>query len=395
MNITELGRKVGLSRSTLLYYEKLGLLKGQRGINGYRVYSDADRQRLVLLQHLKAGGLSLEECAACLNGQLDHALLTQRADALRAEIDGKQEALKLLSALLGQGSLRQWHQTLEQQAPEQHRAWLKAQGLTNDDASRVALLSRDMHEHEAYMREFMQVFDGLERWGPGSEETTEQALADLPWTPGHILEVGCGHGVATLLLAQHASRVTAIDTDQAALARLQARAEAAGLGERVETHCLDMAELAKLNTTFDVIWAEGSAYIIGVEQALASWRQYLAPGGVLVFSDLVWRTEQPAPKVAEFWATEYPAMSNVGMRLAQARRQGYQVLTHRDMGQATLDAYYQPLAERMAALARTEKTQRVLDDLNAELDIYQQGQGQFGYEMFVLRKKDHHHALTG
>ena len=45
--ISELAESVGLSRATLLYYEKLGLLKGKRQANGYRVYSDSDRQRLL------------------------------------------------------------------------------------------------------------------------------------------------------------------------------------------------------------------------------------------------------------------------------------------------------------------------------------------------------------
>jgi DNA-binding transcriptional MerR regulator len=35
--ISELAESVGLSRATLLYYEKLGLLKGKRQANGYRV----------------------------------------------------------------------------------------------------------------------------------------------------------------------------------------------------------------------------------------------------------------------------------------------------------------------------------------------------------------------
>ena len=46
--ISELAESVGLSRATLLYYERLGLLKGKRQANGYRVYTDADRQRLRL-----------------------------------------------------------------------------------------------------------------------------------------------------------------------------------------------------------------------------------------------------------------------------------------------------------------------------------------------------------
>lgn len=34
--ISELAAKVGLSRSTLLYYEKLGLVSSRRQANGYR-----------------------------------------------------------------------------------------------------------------------------------------------------------------------------------------------------------------------------------------------------------------------------------------------------------------------------------------------------------------------
>jgi DNA-binding transcriptional MerR regulator len=73
--ISELAQRVGVSRATLLYYEKIGLLEGQRQANGYRVYSEADRQRLELMQQLQAGGLRLQECRACLDGKLDRDLL--------------------------------------------------------------------------------------------------------------------------------------------------------------------------------------------------------------------------------------------------------------------------------------------------------------------------------
>jgi DNA-binding transcriptional MerR regulator len=87
--ISELAESVGLSRATLLYYEKLGLLKGKRQANGYRVYTDADRQRLRLMQQLQAGGLSLQECQACLDGKLDREMLGQRLAVLDAEIAEK------------------------------------------------------------------------------------------------------------------------------------------------------------------------------------------------------------------------------------------------------------------------------------------------------------------
>lgn len=76
--ISELATKVGLSRSTLLYYEKLGLISSTRQANGYRAYSDQDLQQLKLLQQLQSAGLTLKECQACLDTRIDRSLLLQR-----------------------------------------------------------------------------------------------------------------------------------------------------------------------------------------------------------------------------------------------------------------------------------------------------------------------------
>lgn len=387
VTISELATSVGLSRSTLLYYEKLGLLKGKRQANGYRVYSDADRQRLILLQQLQAGALSLKECQACLDGKIDQDLLRQRFEALRSELENKTRSLSLLAALLGEGSLREWHESIEQQAPDLHRQWLITQGFSSDEAARVALLSKDMNDHDGYMAAFMGVFSGLDYWGPGSTQITEQVLASLPIRPRSILEVGCGNGVATLVLAKQSSaRITALDTDEGALERLRARATAAHLVDRIDTLCLDMAKLPELSASFDVIWAEGSAYIIRVERALKDWRSLLEPGGVLVFSDLVWRTEAPPDDLRSYWASEYPAMTRVPVRLAQARRAGFRVLGHFDMGREAMDNYFRPLEARVAEMKRRLEGTRVLDDLRAELAAYHTCDGIVSYEMFVLQK---------
>ena len=122
--ISELAQHVGLSRSTLLYYEKLGLISAKRQANGYRSYSENDLQRLVLLQQLQAGGLSLKECQACLEAKIDREKLLHRLDVLDDEIAKKQKARELLSSMLGMNSMREWHQTIEQQAPSAHLEWL-------------------------------------------------------------------------------------------------------------------------------------------------------------------------------------------------------------------------------------------------------------------------------
>src|SRR6056297_1786882 len=97
VRISELASSVGLSRATLLYYEKLGLLKGKRQANGSRVYTDADRKRLRRMQQLQAGGLSLQECQSCLDGKLDRDMLGQRLRTLEQEIAEKTRSRDLLT----------------------------------------------------------------------------------------------------------------------------------------------------------------------------------------------------------------------------------------------------------------------------------------------------------
>jgi DNA-binding transcriptional MerR regulator/predicted O-methyltransferase YrrM len=385
--ISELGRAVGLSRATLLYYERIGLLHGRRQANGYRVYSEGDRQRLTMLQHLQAAGLTLAECRACLDGRLDAAMLETRLEALTAEIAAKTRARDLVAGLLGRGSLREWHDQIERTAPDLHRAWLERQGFTAPEATQVALLSRDMHGHDAYMAEFEAVFAGLDLWGPACPKARRRALALLPEAPNRILEIGCGPGAATLqLVTETAAQITATDTDTAALARLDAKAAAQGLTDRITTAAHDMASLPAPATPYDTIWAEGSAYILGVARALAAWRPLLRPGGTLVLSDMVWRTATPDPNIRAYWAREYPDMADVPTRLSQAKRAGYRVLDHVDMGPEALAAYYTPLADRVAAMIDRLTGTHVLADLTAELDILRKGAGQFGYEMFVLHR---------
>jgi DNA-binding transcriptional MerR regulator/cyclopropane fatty-acyl-phospholipid synthase-like methyltransferase len=387
VSISELASSVGLSRATLLYYEKLGLLKGKRRANGYRVYTDTDRQRLRLMQRLQAGGLSLQECQACLDGKLDRGMLGQRLETLEREIAEKTRARDLLAALLGHGSLKDWHEEVERVAPDLHRAWLMTQGFSSEEAARVAWLSKDMNAHDDYMAGFMEVFSGLDWWGPATEAATLKALNMVPFAPKTILEIGCGPGMATMTLAEATTaRILATDTDAGALERLRDRVEAKGLADRVQVRNMDMAQLPVPEQPWDVIWAEGSAYIIGVERAMRDWRPLLRPGGVLVFSEMVWRTDAPPDDLRAFWASEYPAMTRVPVRLEQAKRAGYRVLGHFDMGREAMDSYFRPLEARVAEMeARLEGT-RVLDDLRAELAAWHAYDGIVSFEMFVLQK---------
>lgn len=121
--ISELASLVGLSRTALLYYEKINLISGQRLQNGYRVYSDLDLQKVRLIQQLQSDGLTLAECKSCLESKLDKSVLRLRFAELESEIKQKQQSLALLSSLLGEKTSKTLHETLSEIAPDAHLDW--------------------------------------------------------------------------------------------------------------------------------------------------------------------------------------------------------------------------------------------------------------------------------
>ncbi|WP_420554652.1 MerR family transcriptional regulator [Neptuniibacter marinus] len=386
-SISELAEKVGLSRSTLLYYEKLGLLQGIRQTNGYRLYSDKDAQQLHLLQQLQAGGLTLKECKSFLGSKVQRSVLEKRLQQLDEDIVQKQQARELLAALLGGGSLRLWHQQTDKLAPDAHLDWLKQQGFNEQQALHLKWLSKDMNKHEQYMADFMTVFQRLERWGPSSDADTLKALSTLPTISTKIIDIGCGKGFSTRLLAKHTqAEIVALDNEQSALDELGERLTEQGLDTRVTLSCAGMTDLSFAPESFDCIWSEGSAYIMGVEQALTQWRKLLTGSGFMVVSDLVWLTDNPSQEAVAFWEGEYPDMQTIEKRLSQMRQAGFDVIDHFTLREQAWHDYYQPLKARVAEVKASMPNSNAIADIEREIAIYERYLGEFGYHMFVLRK---------
>ena len=386
--ISELAKRVGLSRTTLLYYEKTGLLTGKRLANGYRIYSDYDVQRLRLVQQLHAAGLTLSECKACLEAKTDRQVLLNRLAKLDTEIAEKQNARLLLAALLGEEGHKEWNETIDRVAPDAHLEWLIKQGFSETEALRLKWLSKDMNEHDRYMNDFFQIYGPLDRWGPGLDEDSLKALSRIPFPPEKILEIGCGKGVATTVLAEHSgAQITAVDNDSAALERLLERAEEAGVKNKVITVCASMTELPFAKQSFDLIWSETSAYIMGVLNAMKSWRNLLVRDGILVYSDLVWLTDNPSAENSLFWKAGYPEMATVQQREKQAREAGFTVLDSFTLSEAACRAYYDPLQERVNEVKGEMAGSAALRDIEQELAIYSNYGQEFGFQMFILQKE--------
>lgn len=68
MKISEFAKKAGVTIKTLIYYDKIGLLKPLKKNNSvYRVYCEKDFLRLEQIATLKFIGLSLKEISKILD----------------------------------------------------------------------------------------------------------------------------------------------------------------------------------------------------------------------------------------------------------------------------------------------------------------------------------------
>ena len=236
--------------------------------------------------------------------------------------------------------------------------------------------------------------EGLPRQTPGSEMSTRRAiqgLGPLRRDP-RALDVGCGTGRSAVLLAQELSaHVTAIDIYQPYLDLLTAVSQRSGLATLIKPVRMSMAKMNFEPASFDLVWAEGSAYFVGIRRSLELWFPLLKESGLAVFSELCWLTEDRPREAAEYWAAAYPAMTTAAAHLAAAREIGYTVcdswtIPERDWW----DEYLNPLQLRMTALAAEALRDRQLAELMAEsrraIELYRRYSASFGYVFHIVSK---------
>ena len=197
ITIGELSRRTGLSRTALLYYHRLGLLRaGRRSEANYRLYSPADVERLQEICFYRGMGIPLKQIA----GLLAHAheagpaerILRQRLQTLQGEIAACQEQERQVVRLLQQLSTRplprpagrgrrssvssrgsgkvsmtredsmvskqrwveimraagfseqdmlRWHQSFEKMEPDSHQEFLQSLGIPADEIARIRAVS--------------------------------------------------------------------------------------------------------------------------------------------------------------------------------------------------------------------------------------------------------------
>ncbi len=167
--IRQLAAQFSLSRTALLYYDRLGLLKPEyRTSAGHRLYSETDEARLARICELRAAGLPLGEIDAVLDPypklrapigdalnrrlsdlnreiaalrrqqQVALALLRDRSAHGRSRVMTKERWVQLLAACgLDEADRGQWHREFESLSPEAHQDFLESLGLPSAEIAQI------------------------------------------------------------------------------------------------------------------------------------------------------------------------------------------------------------------------------------------------------------------
>lgn len=240
---------------------------------------------------------------------------------------------------------------------------------------------------------FFEIHTELLRESPGRDRYTRQAFEMLPaMSRPRILDVGCGPGAATLALARLTDgEIHALDTHQPYLDRLETSAEEHGFADRIHTVNRSMDHMDFEEERFDLIWAEGSIYIIGFDRGLREWRRFLKPGGFLGVHEVVWLKPDPPKECRDFWQEGYAAMRGIRDNLEAIPDAGYEVLGHFALpNDAWWEGYYAPLEKRIALL-REKYTgdAQALESLEVEqyeIEMYRRYHEWYGSAFFLMRK---------
>jgi len=151
--VSKLAQRAGLSRTALLYYESIGLMRAPQRSNGnYRCYGERDLERLLEIRAYRDAGLRLADIRAIQNRSAGDAasVLQRRLMELDGEIRALRDHQAAILKLLSHGTLRRgkmitkqkwvsimkacglsedqmhrWHTEFEHAAPDEHQEFLE------------------------------------------------------------------------------------------------------------------------------------------------------------------------------------------------------------------------------------------------------------------------------
>lgn len=173
--IGQVAKKFSVSRSTLIYYDSIGVLSPSgRSSSNYRLYSESDIERMGKISLYRDAGLALESISSILDNQENDVSVTleQRLITINSEIQSLRNQQKVIlsilentdsirdsrvitkdiwvsllkSAGLDEEGMMKWHIEFERMSPEAHQDFMESIGIENEEINMIRKWSRENRE---------------------------------------------------------------------------------------------------------------------------------------------------------------------------------------------------------------------------------------------------------
>jgi len=240
----------------------------------------------------------------------------------------------------------------------------------------------------------LEIHKDMPRQGSGRDEYTQKAFEMIPVIKQpKILDIGCGPGMQTIKLAKLSDgEIIGIDIFQQYLDQLQQLIERENLQDRVKAIKQSMFEIKYPKEFFDIIWAEGTIFVMGFEKGLSEWKKYIKPNGYLAVHEMTWLKENSPKEISDYWKRVYPDITTIEDNIRIIEKCGYKILGYFPLPEdAWWDLYYTPLEKRLKDMRLkfkdNPKAMGMIEEEQLEIDLFRKFNSWYGSVFFVMQKQ--------
>lgn len=233
---------------------------------------------------------------------------------------------------------------------------------------------------------FYIAYKNLTRLAPGSDGTTIETLNHVE-NDGNltILDIGCGVGADTILLADYFenSTVEAVDLFKHYISVLNEKITENNLNNRVFAYEMSMYDLDFANEEFNIVFSHASAHIMGFKKALHEWKRLIKPDGYMICSDISW-TGKPSRQSRSFWKNTYSEIDTPENKITQIRDEGYEFITHIPVSWDDAHEFYSDLESNLKLLEGDDSAVDFKNQLKKEIEVYRKNED-FSYVFYIMK----------